>query len=102
MVRWFGPAEALANIPGGIARIAGRPMRATTVSSLTGIHRLLDLRATNVDVKLLMLPPDFRETPWPGFEDPTRGRILVNSSDIRDFRLRTYRDLLAIVQQGEQ
>jgi ATP-binding cassette subfamily B protein len=33
------------------------------------------------------------------FHDPSRGRILVNGSDIRDFRLRTYRDLLAIVQQ---
>jgi len=33
------------------------------------------------------------------FHDPTSGRILVNDSDIRDFRLRTYRDLLAIVQQ---
>jgi ATP-binding cassette subfamily B protein/subfamily B ATP-binding cassette protein MsbA len=33
------------------------------------------------------------------FHDPTHGRILVNGSDIRDFRLSTYRDLLAIVQQ---
>jgi ATP-binding cassette subfamily B protein/subfamily B ATP-binding cassette protein MsbA len=33
------------------------------------------------------------------FHDPTRGRILVNGMDIRQFRLRTYRDLLAIVQQ---
>src|SRR5437588_5759401 len=33
------------------------------------------------------------------FHDPTHGRILVNGADIRDFRLRTYRDLLAIVQQ---
>jgi ATP-binding cassette subfamily B protein/subfamily B ATP-binding cassette protein MsbA len=33
------------------------------------------------------------------FHDPTRGRILVNGTDIRDFRLRSYRDLLAIVQQ---
>jgi ATP-binding cassette subfamily B protein/subfamily B ATP-binding cassette protein MsbA len=33
------------------------------------------------------------------FHDPTRGRILLNGSDIRDLRLRTYRDLLAIVQQ---
>jgi ATP-binding cassette subfamily B protein/subfamily B ATP-binding cassette protein MsbA len=33
------------------------------------------------------------------FHDPTRGRILLNGSDIRDFRLATYRDLLAIVQQ---
>jgi ATP-binding cassette subfamily B protein/subfamily B ATP-binding cassette protein MsbA len=33
------------------------------------------------------------------FHDPSRGRILVNGSDIRDYRLATYRDLLAIVQQ---
>jgi ATP-binding cassette, subfamily B, bacterial len=33
------------------------------------------------------------------FHDPTRGRILLNGHDIRGFRLRTYRGLLAIVQQ---
>jgi ATP-binding cassette subfamily B protein/subfamily B ATP-binding cassette protein MsbA len=33
------------------------------------------------------------------FHDPTAGRILLNGTDIREFRLRTYRDLLAIVQQ---
>jgi ATP-binding cassette subfamily B protein/subfamily B ATP-binding cassette protein MsbA len=33
------------------------------------------------------------------FHDPTKGRILVNGTDIRDLRLKTYRDLLAIVQQ---
>ena len=33
------------------------------------------------------------------FHDPTRGRILVNDADNRDFKLRTYSDLLAIVQQ---
>jgi ATP-binding cassette subfamily B protein/subfamily B ATP-binding cassette protein MsbA len=33
------------------------------------------------------------------FHDPTRGRILVNGVDIRQFRLSTYRELLAIVQQ---
>jgi ATP-binding cassette subfamily B protein/subfamily B ATP-binding cassette protein MsbA len=33
------------------------------------------------------------------FHDPTRGRILLNGTDIRDFRLGTYRNLLAIVQQ---
>jgi len=33
------------------------------------------------------------------FHDPTRGRILVNGTDLRDFQLRTYRELLAIVQQ---
>jgi ATP-binding cassette subfamily B protein len=33
------------------------------------------------------------------FHDPTSGRILLNGTDIREFQLRTYRDLLAIVQQ---
>ena len=33
------------------------------------------------------------------FHDPTRGRIVLNGIDIRDFRLDSYRDLLAIVQQ---
>jgi ATP-binding cassette, subfamily B, bacterial len=33
------------------------------------------------------------------FHDPTRGRILLNGTDIRDFRLNSYRGLLAIVQQ---
>jgi ATP-binding cassette subfamily B protein/subfamily B ATP-binding cassette protein MsbA len=33
------------------------------------------------------------------FHDPTSGRILVNGTDIRDLRLRSYRDLLALVQQ---
>ena len=33
------------------------------------------------------------------FHDPTLGRILLNGTDIRDLRLRSYRHLLAIVQQ---
>jgi ATP-binding cassette subfamily B protein/subfamily B ATP-binding cassette protein MsbA len=33
------------------------------------------------------------------FHDPTRGRIVLNGTDIREFQLGTYRDLLAIVQQ---
>jgi ATP-binding cassette subfamily B protein/subfamily B ATP-binding cassette protein MsbA len=33
------------------------------------------------------------------FHDPTRGRILLNGTDIRDFKLDTYRDLVAIVPQ---
>jgi ATP-binding cassette subfamily B protein/subfamily B ATP-binding cassette protein MsbA len=33
------------------------------------------------------------------FHDPTHGRILVNGTDIRDFQLKSYRHLLAIVQQ---
>jgi ATP-binding cassette subfamily B protein/subfamily B ATP-binding cassette protein MsbA len=33
------------------------------------------------------------------FHDPTKGAILLNGSDIREFKLATYRRLLAIVQQ---
>ena len=33
------------------------------------------------------------------FHDPSHGGILLNGMDIRNFRLRTYRNLLAIVQQ---
>jgi ATP-binding cassette subfamily B protein len=33
------------------------------------------------------------------FHDPTSGRILLNGKDVRDFRLKSYRGLLAIVQQ---
>jgi ATP-binding cassette, subfamily B, bacterial len=33
------------------------------------------------------------------FHDPTGGRIEVNGTDVRDLRLRSYRDLLAVVQQ---
>src|SRR5262245_16984975 len=33
------------------------------------------------------------------FHDPTRGRIVLNGTDLRDLRLGTYRDLLGIVQQ---
>lgn len=34
------------------------------------------------------------------FHDPTQGRILLNGTDIRTFRLRSYRDLLGLVQQN--
>src|SRR5258705_11661640 len=33
------------------------------------------------------------------FHDPTQGRILLNGADIRDFRLQSYRGLLAMVHQ---
>ena len=33
------------------------------------------------------------------FHDPTGGRLLLNGTDVRQFRLRTYRRLFAIVQQ---
>ena len=33
------------------------------------------------------------------FHDPTRGRILLNGTDLRQLKLKSYRDLLALVQQ---
>ena len=33
------------------------------------------------------------------FHDPTHGRILLNGTDIREFKLKSYRSLLAVVQQ---
>jgi ABC-type multidrug transport system fused ATPase/permease subunit len=33
------------------------------------------------------------------FHDPTHGRLLLNGEDIRDLRLKSYRHLLALVQQ---
>ena len=33
------------------------------------------------------------------FHDPSKGRILVNGTDVRDVRLQSYRNLLALVQQ---
>jgi len=33
------------------------------------------------------------------FHDPTKGRILLNGTDLRDLQLRSYRRLLALVQQ---
>jgi len=33
------------------------------------------------------------------FHDPTEGRLVMNGTDVRDFRLDSYRDLLAVVQQ---
>src|SRR5688500_2227890 len=33
------------------------------------------------------------------FHDPTHGRLVLNGADIREFRLKSFRSLLAIVQQ---
>jgi hypothetical protein len=61
--------QALAEIPGGISRLLEKPMRVTTVSAITGIHRLRDLRTMTVDPRLLTLPADYMEAPWPGFPE---------------------------------
>jgi hypothetical protein len=77
VAQWFGVAQAIAGIPGGVARLVGKPIRVTTVSSVIGVHRLRDLRSTAVDRNSLVLPAGFEERPWPGLA-PTSG---MQSSD---------------------
>src|SRR5689334_22528839 len=67
VARWFGPAQALGEIAGGISRLMDKPIRVTTVSPLTGIHRIRDLRTTPVLRASLTVPSDYVEVPWPGF-----------------------------------
>lgn len=66
VARWFGPAQALGEIRGGVARLLDKPIRVTTVSPVTGIHRIRNLRITSVSRASLVVPPDFVEAPWPG------------------------------------
>jgi hypothetical protein len=66
VARWFGPAQALGEIAGGVSRLLDKPIRVTTVSPLTGIHRIRDLRAMSVSRASLTVPWDFVEAPWPG------------------------------------
>jgi len=83
IARWFGPAQALAELSGGIGRLVGKPVRVTTVSSITGMHPISDLRATTVESALLILPADFKEIAWPGFAGAPRAPV---SSDSRKWR----------------
>src|SRR5258708_20712097 len=66
VARWFGPAQALAEMPGGVSRLSDKTIRVTTVSPITGIHRIRDLHSTSVSRASLMVPSDFVEAPWPG------------------------------------
>jgi hypothetical protein len=66
VARWFGPAQALGQIAGGVSRLLDKPIRVTTVSPLTGIHRIRDLRALSMSRASLTVPSHFVEAPWPG------------------------------------
>jgi hypothetical protein len=88
VVRWFGPAQALAKISGGIGRLLDKPMRVTTVSAITGVHRLRDLRPTIIDPALLTLPSDFVEAPWPGFPETPQMRSNDRGTKWRVLRAR--------------
>lgn len=85
VARWFGPAQALGEIPGGISRLIDKPIRVTTVSPVTGIHLIRDLRPTDISRASLTVPPDFVEAPWPGFPASS-----VNSGIDRGVKWRTF------------
>ena len=80
VVRWFGTARALATMPGGLGELPPDSLQVTaavivTPSGGTGapvnlivLHSLSGLAAVNVSVDRFILPADFRETSWPGFE----------------------------------
>jgi hypothetical protein len=74
VARWFGPAQALAEIPGGVSRLGDKAIRVTTVSPITGIHRIRDLRSTSVSRASLTVPSDFVEAPWPGLPASSASR----------------------------
>jgi hypothetical protein len=74
VARWFGPAQALGELSGGVARLLDKPIRVTTVSPITGIHRIRDLRRTSIAPASLVVPPDFVEVPWPGLPSSSTSR----------------------------
>ena len=83
VARWFGPAQALAEIPGGISRLLDKPIRVATVSPITGVHRLRDLRPASVSRASLTVPPAFVEAPWPGFPSSSANRGVVRGAKWR-------------------
>jgi hypothetical protein len=74
VARWFGPAQALAEIPGGVSRLRDKTIRVTTVSPITGIHRIRDLRPASVSRASLTVPSDYIEAPWPGLPASSASR----------------------------
>ena len=74
VARWFGPALALAEIPGGGLRLSDKTIRVTTVSPVTGIHRIRDFRSTSVSRTSLTVPSDFVEVPWPSLPASSASR----------------------------
>ena len=85
VARWFGPAQALGEIAGGVSRLIDKPIRVTTVSPVTGIHRIRDLRPTAISRASLTVPPDFVEAPWPGFPASSVNRGVDRGAKWRAF-----------------
>ena len=100
VARWFGAAEALATLPGGVAATRGAPLRVTAVVALQSPGDsaavvnlvtqvpLADLAPAAVDRSRLVLPPNFTEVPLderasaprpapPAANDVARWRVLA-------------------------
>lgn len=77
VVRWFGPAQSLANIPGGATSLIGASLRITTVAELPKeasdsattdlvvLHSLTGLRGCDSMPARLTVPNDYIETVRP-------------------------------------
>ena len=80
VVRWFGAARALATAPGGLRALPPDSLQVTAAVILTApgenrapvnlivLHSLSGLAAVDVSADRLILPADFRETSWPGYD----------------------------------
>jgi hypothetical protein len=78
--RWFGPSEALANLPPEVGSLPTGRVRITTVAVLRPpgagsepvnfitLHQIIGLARASVDLSRLKLPSGFTETQWPGYE----------------------------------
>ncbi|MDB4881452.1 MAG: hypothetical protein JWL95_218 [Gemmatimonadetes bacterium] len=80
VARWFGVASAIASIPGGVGALPRDKLRVTTIALLRrpgqndfqvrylALVRPVGLSAADVDPGRLVLPANYHETRWPGFE----------------------------------
>jgi hypothetical protein len=83
IARWFGPSEALANLPADVSGLPTGSVRVTAVAEIPSpelgrrpvdfitLHHLLGLKRVAVDLARLKLPDGFSETRWPSFEGQT-------------------------------
>jgi hypothetical protein len=79
IARWIGPTEALADMAQRAAVVDEHNVELTSVVPLSPPQRssidlsqkqnIQCLRKANIDLSRLVLPGDFSETSWPGFQD---------------------------------
>jgi hypothetical protein len=83
VARWFGAAQALAALPGGLGAVTPERLRVTSVAALRSpgegaaplnivtLYPLSGLAAAEVDLSRLVVPAGFRETLWAPGQAPS-------------------------------